>query len=213
MDNYFEFGFLAFTSIFTMVNPLSVLPVYTSLTAYLPSKEAKKVAKKAVTVAFLTMLIFAFAGNFIFNFFNISINGLRVVGGILFFITGYDLLQAKPTRTKTNEQESSEFANDAAITPLGIPMICGPGTITVSIVLMNDAGDLLQKGFLILIMAVVITITFIMLIGARRFLRTIGNSGNKVMMRLVGLITMVIAVEFLFSGLKPFIRDALTYAK
>lgn len=209
MDSYFEFGLLAFTSIFTMVNPLSVLPVYTSLTSALPSREAKKVAKKAVSVAFLTMIIFAFGGNFIFNFFNISINGLRIVGGILFFITGYDLLQAKPTRTKTTDEESSEFANDAAITPLGIPMICGPGAITVSIVLMNDARDIFQKVYLIVIMALVIAITLFMLLGARRFLRALGNSGNKVMMRLVGLITMVIAVEFLFSGLKPFIRDAI----
>lgn len=209
MDNYIEFSLLAFTSIFTMVNPLSVLPVYMSFTSALPSVEAKRVAKKAVSVAFMTMIIFAFAGNFIFNFFNISINGLRIVGGVLFFITGYDLLQGKPTRTKTNDQEPIEFANDAAITPLGIPMICGPGAITVSIVLMNDAADILQRGLLIIIMAFVLIITLIMLLGARRLLRALGDNGNKVMMRLVGLITMVIAVEFLFSGLKPFIRDAL----
>jgi multiple antibiotic resistance protein len=192
-----------------MVNPLSVLPVYTSLTANLPSSEAKKVAKRANLVAFITMLIFAFGGNLIFDFFKISINGLRIVGGILFFMTGYDLLQAKPTRTKNDEDGSTEFSNDVAITPIGIPLICGPGAITISIVLMKDAADIPQKLFLIGIMAFVIGLTLLLLLGARRVLKTLGDSGNKVMMRLVGIITMVIAVEFLFSGLKPFIRDAI----
>ncbi len=209
MKNYFEFGFFAFTSLFSMVNPLSVLPVYTSLTAGLPSSEAKKVAKRANLVAFITMLIFAFGGNLIFDFFKISINGLRIVGGILFFMTGYDLLQAKPTRTKSDDDGSTEFSNDVAITPIGIPLICGPGAITISIVLMKDAVDIPQKLFLIGIMAFVIGLTLLLLLGARRVLKTLGDSGNKVMMRLVGIITMVIAVEFLFSGLKPFIRDAI----
>jgi multiple antibiotic resistance protein len=209
MDNYFEFGLLAFTSIFTMVNPLGIIPVYTAMTAGMASEHAKKVAIKASITALLTMLLFAFSGKFIFDFFHISVNGLKVVGGIIFFMAGYDMLQARVIRTKSDSETIHEYANDIAITPLGIPLTCGPGAITASIVMMNDANTVFLKLLLSGTILLVILITLIFLLSARKVMRALGDSGNKVLMRIMGLIVMVIAVEFLFSGLKPIIRDML----
>jgi multiple antibiotic resistance protein len=209
MDNYFEFGLLAFTSIFTMVNPLGIIPVYTAMTSGMSSQHAKKVAVKAVITALLTMLLFAYSGKFIFDFFNISVNGLRVVGGIIFFMAGFDMLQARLIRTKSDAETVHEYANDIAITPLGIPLTCGPGAITASIVMMNDASTLGHKLVLTGTIIIVILITLTFLLSARSVMRFLGESGNKVLMRIMGLIVMVIAVEFLFSGLKPIIRDIL----
>ncbi|MEJ2105089.1 MAG: MarC family protein, partial [Ignavibacteriaceae bacterium] len=104
MEKLFEFGLLAFTSIFTMVNPLGVIPVYTSMTSGIPTKEAKFVAIKAVITAMITLLLFAYSGRFIFEFFQISVNGLRVVGGIIFFMAGFDMLQARLIRTKSDKE-------------------------------------------------------------------------------------------------------------
>ena len=209
MDNYFEFGLLAFTSIFTMVNPLGIIPVYTAMTAGMTSEHARKVAIKASITALITMLLFAFSGKFIFDFFHISVNGLKVVGGIIFFMAGYDMLQARVIRTKSDSETIHEYANDIAITPLGIPLTCGPGAITASIVMMNDAATVFHKLLLSGTILLVILITLIFLLSARRVMRTLGDSGNKVLMRIMGLIVMVIAVEFMFSGLKPIIRDML----
>jgi len=209
LENYFQFGLLAFTSVFTMVNPLGIIPVYTALTTGMESHHAKRVAVKASITALLTMLLFAFSGKFIFDFFHISVNGLKVVGGIIFFMAGFDMLQARLIRTKSDEETIHEYANDIAITPLGIPLTCGPGAITASIVMMNDATTPVHKLILSGTILLVILITLFFLLSARKVMRALGDSGNKVLMRIMGLIVMVIAVEFLFSGLKPIIRDIL----
>ena len=207
MQKLFEFGLLAFTSIFTMVNPLGVIPIYTSMTSEMSSKEAKRVAIKAVITATVTLLLFAFAGRFIFEFFQISVNSLKVVGGIIFFMAGFDMLQARLIRTKSDDETITDFANDISITPLAIPLICGPGAITAAIVMMNDAHLISQKIVLSGVIILVLAITLTILLSSRKVMRFLGESGNKVLMRIMGLIVMVIAVEFLFSGLKPILRD------
>jgi len=209
MDTLLEFTLVAFTSLFTMMNPLGIIPVYISLTTGLETKDAKMVAYKAVFTAFIILILFAIAGKFIFDIFAISVNSLRVVGGIIFFIAGYDMLQARIVRIKSSEGDSFEDLNDIAITPLAIPLICGPGAITVAIVLYNDAANVSQTIVLFLVIILVLLIMLFSLLGGRKIVKFLGDSGNKVLMRIMGLIVMVIAVEFLFSGLTPLVRDML----
>ena len=209
MDKLFEFGLLSFTSIFTMINPLGVIPVYTTMTSEMSAHEAKGVAYKAVLIAFIILIVFAFSGRFIFEFFHISVNSLRVVGGVIFFMAGYDMLQARLIRTKSDDQTVKEYAKDIAITPLAIPIISGPGAITAAIVMMNDAHEITQKLFVVIAIVLVFIITLFLLLGARNVIKFLGDSGNKVLMRIMGLIVMVIAVEFLFSGLTPIVREML----
>ena len=209
MNGLFEFTVMAFTSLFTMMNPLGVIPVYISLTSHPEPKSAKRVAIKAVVTAFIILILFAVAGNFIFDFFAITIHSLRIVGGIIFFIAGYDMLQARLNRTKSREDEHFDDAKDVAISPLGIPLITGPGAITVSIVLYNDAVDVSFKLILFLVILVIMLIMLFSLLGGRKVMSFIGENGNKVLMRIMGLIVMVIAVEFMFSGLTPIVRKML----
>lgn len=209
MDETLEFILYAFATIFSMVNPLGVMPVYTTMTAKLPSKDARRTALKAVIVAGIVLILFALTGKFIFDFFHISINGLRIVGGVIFFMAGYDMLQARLIRTKTDTETTHEFVDDVSITPLAIPMIAGPGAMTVSIVLMNDAGTISLKFVLLGVIAFILLITYLILIFSRKIIRKLGDNGNKVLTRIMGLIVMVIAVEFIFSGLKPILRDIL----
>ena len=210
MDSILQFALLAFTSLFTMVNPLGVIPVFTTLTTGMTSKQAAAIALKATSTALIVLLLFTFGGNFIFDIFNISINGLRVVGGILFFLSGYDMLRGKLTRIKSEGEEFVEAAKDFAITPLGVPMITGPGVITISIVMMNDAPDITHKSLLITAIFIVMGLTHIILLSSRKIIAFLGESGNKVLTRIMGLIVMVIAVELFFRGLKPIIQDILT---
>jgi multiple antibiotic resistance protein len=108
---------------------------------------------------------------------------------------------------KMDDSAVKEYVNDISITPLAIPMICGPGAITNSIVLMQDAQSLALKGILIGSIAVVLLTTFLVLRSSTFLMKLLGDTGNKIMMRLMGLIMMVIAVEFFFSGLTPIIQD------
>lgn len=207
MTNLFDFGLLVFTSFFTMINPLGIIPVFISLTRDISTKEAQKIAFKAVLTAFITLILFALAGKFIFSFFGISVNSLRVVGGLIFLMVGYDMLQARFIRTKSESETIEEYSSDIAITPLAIPIICGPGALTVAIVLYNDAPMIEQKFVLFSIILVILAIVFFALIGGKKIIEFIGPNGNKVLMRIMGLIVMVIAIEFLFGGLKPILRD------
>ncbi len=92
---------------------------------------------------------------------------------------------------------------------MAIPMIAGPGAITNAIVLMEDAGSMAGAAVLITALALVTLLTYFILLSSSRIIKALGETGNNVLMRLMGLIVMVIAVEFFFSGLKPILVDIL----
>ena len=198
---------LAFTSIITIINPFSSMPMYLDITGWMSAKNARKFAWKANVAAFMAMIIFALFGTYIFKLFSIDINGLKLVGGILFFMMGYDLLQGKKARTKSEAQvDESKDLFESAITPFGIPMICGPGALTVTTVLIQDAINYrLKTAFVLSILATCI-VNYLLLIFSKQILGFLGPSGNKVFFRLMGLILMMIAVEFFFNGLKHYIH-------
>ena len=209
MKEHLTYFLYAFTSVFTIVNPLGTMPVYATFTESVDRPQAIRVARTASIVALIAMLLFAFTGKALFHFFNISIDGLRIVGGVLFFITGYDMLQGKGSRIKKLSRQETHEIDEFAITPLAIPMICGPGTITVTIVLIQEAQSVAQKSLLFGSFALVCLSTFILLVGSKKILALIGSSGSKVFFRLMGLVLMMIAVEYFFKGLTPYIHRLL----
>lgn len=205
-----QFGLLSFVSLFTMINPVGVIPVFTSMTATLSPAESRRVAVRATLTAFAILMFFALTGQWLFQFFNISVNSLRVVGGVIFFIMGYEMLQARLTRTQFDDKlPAAEYIKDISLTPLAIPVICGPGAITNMIILMNQSATWQEKLVPITAASLIMALTLILLLSAKRVVAFIGEGGNKVLLRLMGLIIMVIAVEFFFSGLKPIVRDIL----
>ena len=208
MNELFTFGILSFTSFFTLINPLGTMPVFMTMTTELSTSARNKTAKKATIVAFFMIIFFALTGQLMFNFFGISVNSLRIVGGIIFFIMGQDMLQARLTKVKVDEGKVKEYVDDISITPLAIPMICGPGAITNAIVLMQDSDTLSKKAVLFGSVFIVLLLTYIILFSSSKLIKLLGDTGNKVMMRLMGLIVMVIAVEFFFSGLIPILQEA-----
>ncbi len=209
MAEVLSFGLLGLTSFITLINPLSLMPVFMTMTSDFDDVSRKRIARKAIITSFFMLMLFAFGGQLLFSFFNISVNSLRIVGGVIFFFMGQDMLQARLAKVKVRDEEIKAYENDISITPLAIPLICGPGAITNAIVLMDDAGTIGLKTMLVGIIAVVLATTYIVLISSGKIIKILGETGNKVLLRLMGLIVMVIAVEFFFAGLKPFIVDIL----
>jgi multiple antibiotic resistance protein len=212
MKESFGYFLISFTSLFTIVNPFGAMPFYTSLTEGTELSFAKMIALRASLSAFCAMLFFAISGKFLFSFFNVSVDGLKVVGGVLFFINGYDLLQGKDSRTKiitASEQMGLQDVKIKAITPLAIPLICGPGTITVMTVMMHESSTFIHRILLFGATVLVCGATYLILVSAQRIMRLIGESGQKVFFRLMGLILMMIAVEYFFNGIKPYIHRIL----
>jgi len=209
METVFPFALWCFTSLFTITSPLSTMPVFLTMTQSLDEKERRAVAIRSTLVACCALLLFVLAGQFLFKFFGISTNGFRIVGGIIIFRIGFDMLQAKYTPMNLRKEEIKEYANDVSVAPLGIPLLCGPGAIANAIVLMQEAHSFEMKTSLILAIVLVYVVTFCLLRWAGQLVKFIGETGNNVMMRLMGLILMVIAVECFVSGARPILTEIL----
>ena len=210
MDTILPFALLCLTSFFTLTNPLGTMPVFLTMTQGMTEKERRFIITRATLTAFIIIMVFTFAGQFLFKFFGISTNGFRIAGGFIIFKIGFDMLQARYTPMKLKDEEIKTYANDISITPLGIPMLCGPGAIANAIVLMQDAQTMELKGVLIGSIAFIYLLTYFILRASTRLVDVLGETGNNVMMRLMGLILMVIAVECFVSGIKPILVDVLT---
>ena len=209
MDTILPYALLCFTSFFTLTNPLGTMPVFLTMTNGLEEKERQHIVKRATIISFIILIAFTFCGQFLFKFFGISTNGFRIAAGIIILKIGYDMLQARYTNTKLKDEEIKAYANDISITPLSIPMLCGPGAIANAIVLMEDSHTIEMKSVLIGMIALIYFITFLILRASTRLVKVLGETGNNVMMRLMGLILMVIAVECFVSGLRPILVGIL----
>ena len=209
METILPFALLCFTSFFTLTNPLGTMPVFLTMTKGLYESERSHIVKRATIISFLILISFTFCGQFLFKFFGISTNGFRIAAGIIILKIGYDMLQARYTNTKLKDEEIKAYANDISITPLSIPMLCGPGAIANGIILMDDADSWTLKATLISVIAIVYILTYIILRLSTRLVKVIGETGNNVMMRLMGLILMVIAVECFVGGVKPILLEII----
>ena len=211
MQEIYSFSLFVFTSFLAIINPVGIAPLFVALTTDLSPKLKFKTAIKASITAYVILLVFAYAGQMLFGFFHISANGFRMAGGVIFLIMGYEMLNARLSKIKYNPEEDENIAEseatDVAITPLGIPMLAGPGAITNAIVLMEDAQSFETKLVFPLALLAAILIVFISLVGSSKLMKHFGEVGNKVMLKIMGLITMVMGFEFFFAGIKPFLRD------
>lgn len=209
MDTLFPFALLCFTSFFTLTNPLGTMPVFLTMTQGMSHQERQHIVKRATIISFLILVTFTFSGQFLFKFFGISTNGFRIAAGFIILKIGYDMLQARFTNVKLKDEEIRTYANDISITPLSIPMLCGPGAIANGIMMMDSATSWDMKGVLVLIIALVYMLTYFILKESTRLVSIIGETGNNVMMRLMGLILMVIAVECFVGGARPILIDII----
>ena len=209
MKDTLIFALFYATSLFIIVDPLAAIPIYMTITGGMDAKASHRIAWKATLLAFAIVIVFAVSGQLILKVFSISIDGFRVVAGIIFFMIGYDLLQAKISRTKISDTEMKLSTSNMAISPLAVPMLCGPGAITSVLVAMQEAQTVTLKIVLVAAIISVFIVSYIVLITGARIMKVIGENGKNILFRIMGLIIMVMAVETLMAGLKPLIRDIL----
>ena len=205
------FFVFAFTSLITLVDPIGFAPVYLSLVDGMSREEKKRVAKKGTITALMVLISFWLLGRVIFSVFGITVHAFRIAGGILFFKVGMEMLEAKISRRRSTPAEEAEAGEkeDIGYTPIGIPLIAGPGAITSVMILSAEATDHLHKGMLLLAIILVMTITYITFIMADKLTQRFGRTGLRIMQRIMGLILMVMAVQFIINGLDPLIKGWL----
>jgi multiple antibiotic resistance protein len=211
MPEYIQFGTIAFTSLLAILNPLSVVPIYVALTSSFDAARRAATVRRAVLTAFAVMVAFTLVGRYILRFFGITTHAFQIVGGIIFFAIGWEMLQARRSRLKTTEEEESESASkdDVAIIPLGMPSLAGAGTITTVIALDSRATTFAQTISIYVAIFLVSIIAWAILSAAPFVLRRLGQTGMNVFTRVMGLLAMVVGAQFVINGVTVVARNIL----
>ena len=201
-----SFTLLALSSLLIIVNPLGATLVFVSLTGTLNKPARDIIAKDSCRAALLVLLIVAVLGGSILQLFGISLEAFRIAGGILLFGIGMEMVYARTSRTKmtaTEKYESRENDDDAMM-PLAIPMIAGPGAITTTIVLMNEAVVLTPSAIGVVFGAIILSIvvTYYMMKNSDYIMTRVGQREYRAVNRLMGMLLIAIAVQFVINGIK-----------
>ena len=197
-----QFFIFCLTTLFTLINPIGIAPLLVVMTERFNKNERVKISKKGSATALMTLLLFAVLGSLIFSFFGITIEAFQIMGGILFFRNGLRMLEAKIGRSRTTpaEQEESQESDDIAISPIGIPLIAGPGAITATMLLSSQTPHIHSYVTLGLSILIVLAFVYIILRNGDVLMRVLGTSVMRIIQRLMGLILLVIAVQFVING-------------
>jgi multiple antibiotic resistance protein len=210
-DALVAFALLCFTSLLAIINPLSVVPMYMGVTDGYAPELRRRVLGTGLVTAWCVLAVFALLGGTIFQLFGITIHAFRIAGGIIFFGIGMDMLQARRSRGKVTEEEEREgrTKENVGVTPLGIPMITGPGAITTVMVLMTQATSTARAAVVFGAFTVVLAIVGAALFAAPWLVRFFGTTGLSVMTRLMGLLVTVIGVQFVIDGARPLLLHVI----
>ncbi|MFY9223944.1 MAG: NAAT family transporter [Blastocatellia bacterium] len=209
MSDVLSFGLLSFTSLLTIIDPIAAAPVFVTMTEKYDNIARRQTAFRACLSALVILLVFAIGGGVIFKIFGITVDALRIAGGILFFMMAMQMLLGKERSANNNESLNL----DQAIVPLGIPLICGPGAISTVMVLMGQNRSISHVAVLILAIVLVIVLTALVLLVSPNIVKLIGKSGVAVITRVIGLIVCTIGIQFIIDGLKPVIVNILSSVK
>ncbi len=200
---YVRFSLLALSSIFFLVDPFAALPTFLAVTAGADKAKRRRMAGKASLTALLFLSAFAVGGQYIFKMFGITLPAFEIAGGIILLLIGLDMLQAKRSATQEVSGEAEEAASkeDAGIVPLGIPMLAGPGSITSVMVLVGQAQTSWQMGAILAAIAVTAGICYLVLGNSDRVARALGDTGIRILVRIMGLLLVALAVQYFVNGM------------
>ena len=200
---YVRFSLLALSSIFFLVDPFAALPTFLAVTADQDARKRVRTARKASLTAFCILTAFAAAGQYIFRIFGITLPAFEIAGGIILVLIGLDMLEAKRSATQESvpDTQAATTKDDAGIVPMGIPMLAGPGAITSVMVLVGQAQDLREHLAIYTAILITCVASFVVLGSAVRVARALGDTGIRILVRIMGLLLVALAVQNFVNGL------------
>jgi multiple antibiotic resistance protein len=200
---YVRFSLLALSSIFFLVDPFAALPTFLAVTAGADKVKRRRIAGKASLTALVFLSAFALGGQYIFRMFGITLPAFEIAGGIILLLIGLDMLEAKrsPTQEASGDTVAAAEKDDAGIVPLGIPMLAGPGSITSVMVLVGQAQTMWQMVAILGAIAVTAAICYLVLGNSDRVARALGDTGIRILVRIMGLLLVALAVQYFVNGM------------
>ncbi len=202
--NLVEFTLLAFGTLFAIVDPIALVPAFLAMTARDSHEHRVRMARLACLVAAGVLLCFVLTGQLIFKLLGVTMPAFQIAGSVLLFLIALDMLYAKPNaaRETVEEVEAGAAKDDVAITPLGVPMLAGPGAISAVLILRGQASGWMQHAALILCIGLVCSLGYLIFrfatIGAKRLNPLV----LKLAARLMGLLLAAVAVQFALNALR-----------
>ena len=204
-----SFFLLTFSSLFTLINPIGITPILLSVTENLNEQEYHKVIRKGILTALIILATFTLMGEIIFKIYGITINAFMIAGGVLFFRTSFNMIEAQPSRSSSTPQETeeAEFKDDMGITPIGIPIIAGPGAITSVMLLSSQASTAVDKFIIYFNILITLLITYFILKLGKKISKKIGTTGIRIIQRIMGIVLLVISIQFIINGFENIIKN------
>jgi multiple antibiotic resistance protein len=203
MIGFVEEYLVLLVSLFAIVNPFAVIPVFISLTRSQMPARRRRIPLRTAMAVFVTLTVAYFIGEGLLRFFSASIPSLRIAGGLIIFRSAWTMLQASDEETKRTERQvkAAHETHGIAIVPLAIPLTAGPGAISLMVVAASATRGFLPNAAAVSSVLLVSISVFILLRSADWLAGMLGETGMNVMERLMGLILAVIAVELIVKGL------------
>lgn len=207
----FAFAILAFTSLLAIINPIGAIPMFMAATSELTNSQRFATLRRGIITGIAILFFFGLLGTYVLKFFGVTTYAFKIAGGVIFFGIGSDMLEARRARGKAtkSEEEEAELKQDIGIIPLGIPMLAGPGAISTVITLTSQANKPIEFIAIPIVIVAVMMVTWGVLKVAPRVVLRVGNTGLNVMTRLMGLLVMVIGIQFIIDGVRTVALELL----
>ena len=200
-----RFSVLALSSIFFLVDPLAAIPSFLAMSEGADQARRRRMARKGALTCLIVLTAFAVAGQLIFRLFGITLAAFEIAGGVILLLIGLDMLEAKRSVTQetTGDTEEGAAKEDAGIVPLGIPMLAGPGAISTVMVLVGQVPSLWRWEMGAILASIVLTslASYWVLAGADRVRRVLGETGIRVLVRVMGLLLVALAMQYFVNGM------------
>ncbi len=191
---FVEFALVAITSIIAVMNPTTTVAVYIALTRGMSLEERGEVIAKSMKTSFLVLAFFAFTGQLLFLVFNVTFAAFKIAGGILLVTAAFAMLNPKKREFPREEREN------IAIIPLAFPLTAGPGTITAVILLVSEASRILEASLVFLGIFAGVAVSYVGMTYASKIFKFLGEEGLHVITRLMSIVVLAIAVQFIING-------------
>jgi multiple antibiotic resistance protein len=200
-----RFSVLALSSIFFLVDPFAAIGSFLAITEGADGARRKRMARKGALTCFIVLTSFAVGGQMLFRLFGITLPAFEIAGGLILLLIGLDMLQAKRSATQeaTGDTEEAAHKEDAGIVPLGLPMLAGPGAISTVMVLVGQTPSLWhwEMGAILGSIGLTSLASYWVLAGAGRVRRVLGETGIRVLVRVMGLLLVALAMQYFVNGL------------
>ena len=195
---------LVFTSVLFIVDPFAVIPSFLAMTERDSPAMRRVLARRGAWTCAITLTLFALGGSLIFKLFGITIGAFKIAGGVLIGLNALDMVQARRSSQRETPAEKAEGTakEDIGILPLGVPMLAGPGAISTVMVLALGSKSWVTTAALYVSIALTALVSFLTLSAASLIERRLGQTGMRILTRLMGLVLCAIAVQFIIDGLK-----------